>query len=270
MAPVEIDIIPRDIMAPVKNMKVVDKAFELPVVTSAYTEIAKIASPLSPYVENTLTTISPMVEVGYTTIKTKVEESVIPRLPEAVSESIQNNMTTAVDTLTAAVEKVDAIACGGLEQMTDKIPALKEATPDLIKNTKLSATSYVSTATIFFASFSLAQVALKMVDYGLDVVEKALAMTGTTDGNLVSSGVQQLHSTANSIRISGNKKAGTDIAKKIEEATIIGALVEVSGLGYFLSLLGLKMMTKTVYEDEHARVEVEADEDAEPVVVDTN
>jgi len=76
MAPVEIEVIPYDIMAPVKNLKVVKAAFELPLVTSAYTEIATIASPLTPYVENTMTTITPMVEVGINTIKTTMEESV--------------------------------------------------------------------------------------------------------------------------------------------------------------------------------------------------
>ena len=44
MAPVEVDVIPYDIMAPVKNLKAVIKAFELPLVTSAYNEIATIDS----------------------------------------------------------------------------------------------------------------------------------------------------------------------------------------------------------------------------------
>ena len=48
MAPVEIDTIPMDIMAPVKYMKVVDKAFELPFITSVYDEITKMAAPISP------------------------------------------------------------------------------------------------------------------------------------------------------------------------------------------------------------------------------
>ena len=135
MAPVEIDTIPYDIMAPVKNLKVVDKAFELPLVTSAYTEIANLASPLTPYVKNTVTTITPMVEVGYNTIKTKVEE-VMPHLPEGTAEKFQSNMNGAVAHLTAAVEKVDALACGGMDQLLDKVPALKESTPEFIENTK--------------------------------------------------------------------------------------------------------------------------------------
>jgi hypothetical protein len=143
MASVEIDTIPYDIMAPVKNLKVVDKAFELPLVTSAYTEIASLASPLTPYLENTVSTITPMVEVGYNTFKTKMEESVMPHLPEGTSEKFQSNMNGAVAHLTAVVEKVDAFACGGMDHLVGKVPALREATPELIKNTKVCCIAYL-------------------------------------------------------------------------------------------------------------------------------
>ena len=108
------------------------------------------------------------------------------------------------------------------------------------------------------------------MDTGLEFVEQTLKLTGTTDENMVTSGIKMIHTTANTIRIEGNKKAGTtEMAKKIEEASIVGALVEVSGLAYMMGMLGLKV-TKTVYEDEHAHVEVETEDDTEPVVVDTN
>merc|ERR1719186_1985036 len=61
--------------------------------------------------ESTMTTITPMVDVGINTIKTKMEESVIPHLPEGMTETIQSNMTAA------AVEKVDTFACGGIDQL---------------------------------------------------------------------------------------------------------------------------------------------------------
>merc|ERR1712202_109650 len=269
MAPVEVEVIPYDIMATVKNLKVVKAAFELPLVTSAYTEIATIASPLTPYVENTMTTITPMVEVGINTIKTTMEESVIPHLPEGMTDTLQTNMTSAVEHVTAAVDKVDIFALGGLDQLVDNVPALKDATPELIETTMVTVTGYFNAATDYLASFSLAQVALKIVDSGLDVVEQAFNVIGIKDENLISSGVKTLHTTANTIRISGNKKAGTELAKKIEESSIVEALVEVSGLGFILGMLGFNM-SKTVDEDEPARIEVETEEESEPVVADTN
>merc|ERR1719186_1813382 len=219
--------------------------------------------------ESTMTTITPMVDVGINTIKIKMEESVIPHLPEGMTETLQSNMTAAAGHLSAAVEKADTFACGGIDQLTDKVPALKNATPELIETTKVTATGYFNAATDYVASFSLAQVALKMVDSGLDVVEQAFNVIGINDENLISSGVQTLHTTANTIRISGNKKAGTELAKKIEESSIVEALVEVSGLGFILGMLGFNM-TQTVDEDESARIEVETEEESDPVVADTN
>merc|ERR1719186_634144 len=259
-------------MAPVKNLKVVTKAFELPLVTSAYTEIATIASPLTPYVENTMTTITPMVEVGISTIKTTMEESVIPHLPEGMTETLQTNMTSAVEHVTAAVDKVDIFALGGLDQLVDNVPALKDATPELLETTKVNVTGYFNPATDYLASFSLAQVALKIVDSGLDIVEQGLELIGS-DENVISSSVKKLHTTANTIRISGNKKAGTDLAKKIEEdsetvveetnvaeteevSVVVDSNVAEEGVG-----LAVATETKEAETVEVETVEAEAEED---------
>ena len=134
MSTVESESIPAfDMMASVKNLKVVDKAFELPVVTSAYNEIATLTSPITPYVESTVTFITPLVEGGFNTIK----GNVIHRIPEGAAESLQSKVNGAVAHLSVAVEKVDTLACGGMEQLLEKVPSLKEETPELIKNSKV-------------------------------------------------------------------------------------------------------------------------------------
>merc|ERR1719318_195091 len=212
-----------------------------------------MAAPISPYVENSVTTITPMVEIGYNTIKAKVEENVMPHLPEGMSESVQANMTSAV-------EKIDTLACGGLEQLTEKVPALKEKTPELIANSKETATSYFTLATNYMASFSLAQVALKIVDSGLDVVEGAVLLTGASEEGTTLSSIKKIHAIANTVRIDGNKMAGTTKARKIEEASILGALAEVSGLNYILGSLGLLASAE---EDSTEDVIEVATEDAE-------
>ena len=76
MAPVEIEHIPRSIMAPVKNMKVVDKAMSLPLVSSAYSEVTRVTSP---YMESTVTKVTPVVETTMsmvTEVRSQVEEKV--------------------------------------------------------------------------------------------------------------------------------------------------------------------------------------------------
>ena len=139
MPPVEVDYVPASIVPPVKNLKVVEKALELPLVNSAYSEVTRIASPITPYVESTLTKVTPMVEAGYQTLKTQVEEKVVPHIPSNISESVSKNVSATLDSVTAAMEKADCYACCGIEQLTEKLPQLKEATPQvLLEETKVS------------------------------------------------------------------------------------------------------------------------------------
>merc|ERR1711942_18247 len=259
MAPVEIDHVPRSIIAPVKNMKVVDKAMSLPLVSSAYTEVTRVTSPymestynkVSPVVETTMGMVSPMVD----NVKTRVEEQVIPHLPTKITETVQTVQNYAIDNVTAAVEKVDHFACGGIDQLTEKVPQLKDATPKLIEETKSSVTTYVTGWTDYFASFSLSQVALKVVDSSLDLVDGALNKVGSEETGTVRSGVRMVYSTANTIRLDAVKKAGSEKAKKIEEASIIGALLEVSGLQDLLAMFGFKLKTTETAKQDVKKTE---------------
>jgi hypothetical protein len=72
-----------------KNLKVIEKALELPVVRSAMTETAKIVN-------------------------------------------------TALEQVTATVDKIDTLACDGIDKLIVKVPVLKETTPKLIAITKVS------------------------------------------------------------------------------------------------------------------------------------
>ena len=58
----------------------------------------------------------------------------------------------------------------------------------------------------YFASFSLSQVALKVVDASLDVVDGALNKVGSEETGSVRAGVRMIHSTANTIRLDAVKK----------------------------------------------------------------
>ena len=49
MATVEIEVIPHDLVAaPVAHLKIVDKAFELPLVNDTCKKVTRLAAPLSP------------------------------------------------------------------------------------------------------------------------------------------------------------------------------------------------------------------------------
>ena len=88
--------------------------------------------------------------------------------------------------------------------------------------------SYLSKLTDYAASFSVSQLALKVLDSGLDLVDGALTSLGSEEEGAVRSGVKMVHAAANTIRVTAVNKAGTEKDKKIEEASILGALIEVS------------------------------------------
>merc|ERR1711936_1127154 len=145
----------------------------LPLVSSAYSEVSRVTSPymestynkVSPVVETTLGMVSPVMD----SVKTKVEEQVIPHIPASITETVQSVQTYAIDNVTAAVEKV---------------AQLKEATPEF-EEIKSSVSTFVTTVSRrwaeYFASFSLSQVALKVVDASLDVVDGALNKVGSEE-----------------------------------------------------------------------------------------
>jgi hypothetical protein len=141
MAPVEIEVIPRDVVAaPVAHFKIVDKAFELPLINDTYNEVTRLASPLSPFVvtmKENVEKVTPMLESGFITIKTTAEEKLFPQLPEGTTANIKANLDTAKEKVTSAVDSLDSLACVGLDQLTAKVPALKDATPELIETAKV-------------------------------------------------------------------------------------------------------------------------------------
>merc|ERR1719190_195498 len=199
------------------------------------------------------------------------------QVEDKVTETVATVQTAAVEHVTSAVEKVDSFACGGIDQLTEKVPHLKEATPKIMEETRTSVNSYLGRLTDYAASFSVSQLALKVLDSGLDMVEGALTSLGSEEEGAVRSGVKMVHAAANTIRVAAINKAGTEKAKKIEEASILGAFIEVSGLQDLLGLLGFRLRkiedeenTATIYEDEHAQVAlIPGGEDAAPVVVNT-
>merc|ERR1719208_756555 len=200
---------------------------------------------VSPMVETTWSKMTPVME----TVKSQVEEKVTPLIPASVTETVQSGYNATVEQVSAAVEKVDNFACGGIDQLTEKVPQLKEATPKLVESTKTTVSSYISSFTDYVTSFSVSQVALKMVDAGLNMVDAGLKAIGSDAEGTVRVGVRKVHSTANTIRIEAVKKAGTEKAKKIEEETIMGALLEVSGLQEMFGMLGFSLGTTNTTED---------------------
>merc|ERR1739848_780493 len=112
-----------------------------------------MGEPITPYVETTYEKLSPMVELGYKTVLAKYEDSLVPLLPGAVAESVHTNYIAAEEYVKAAAEKVDIMASGGIDHLTEKLPQLKEATPKPAWSTPVSSRSTLQ-LTLFVSRIS--------------------------------------------------------------------------------------------------------------------
>jgi len=170
---------------PVKNLKVIEKAMAIPVVSSACSGVTRMTYP---YVELMLRNVTHVVDTTWnmvapvvSTVKSQVEERLIPIIPSKVFFTMHILQIVAVNNFSAAVENADNFAAGGIDQLTDKVPQLKEATPKLIENTRVSVSSYFSAVTEYAVSFSVIQMALKAVDSILELVDGVLGLLVSED-----------------------------------------------------------------------------------------
>merc|ERR1719204_1749684 len=113
------------------------------------------------------------------------------------------------------------------------VPALKQATPALYNSTRESICSYATLVATYVASFTIAQVALKAADIGLETFYGLLKWTGNEKVDPILMGLRKVRSEATSLRKEGVNLNGTEKARVLEEATLLGALMEIFGLGFY-------------------------------------
>merc|ERR1711962_1274384 len=179
--------------------KVVEKVFGLPVVSDTYDSLVKLSSPLSPYVEKIGTMASPVVDQALD-LKARIEDK--------VPEIIQAGYTTALNKAVTVVGSLDATLCSGVDTLVEKVPALKQSTPVLYNSTRESVGSY------------------------------ATRVTANEKVDPILVGLRRVREEATSLRKEGVVLNGTTKAKTLEEATLIGAMFEIFGLGSFFNLQG--------------------------------
>jgi len=209
--------------------KVVEKVFDLPVVSDTYDSLVKLSSPLRPYVEKIGTMASPVVDQALD-LKAGVEG----KIPEVV----QTGYTTALDKAVTAVASLDASLCSGVDTLVEKVPALKQSTPVLYNSTRENVGSYATRVATYVASFTIAQIFLKAADLGLETTDGLLKLTANEKVDPILMGLRRVRQEATSLRKEGVVLNGTTKAKTLEEATLIGAMLEIFGLGSFFNLQG--------------------------------
>eukprot|EP00092_Neocalanus_flemingeri_P016116 GFUD01017444.1.p1 GENE.GFUD01017444.1~~GFUD01017444.1.p1 ORF type:complete len:274 (-),score=36.27 GFUD01017444.1:175-996(-) len=198
---------------------------------------ANVACVLS-CMENTVTSISPVVEVGVNSVKAVMKELGITSLSEGVTKKIGSNVNTVVFSISAAVDKISSIS--HRLAVAWKISSLRtSATIGLLLGTvQDKATSYGVSTIGYMASFSLAQVVLKVADAGLHVLGQTLWITGVSDRAWRR--IRRFHINTSTIPMWSTIIARTDITMKKKEVSTFGIVVDV--LKEFLSLRVLKMI----------------------------
>merc|ERR1719369_746612 len=167
--------------------KVVEKVFDLPVVSDTYDSLVKLSSPLSPYVEKIGTVTSPVVEQAL-----DLRAGIEGQLPEI----IQTGYTTALNKAVTAAASLDATLCSGVDTLVEKVPALKQSTPMLYNSTRESVGSYATLAATYVASFTIAQVFLKAADLGLETTDGLLKLTANEKVDPILMGLRRVREEA--------------------------------------------------------------------------
>jgi len=209
--------------------KTVVKAFDLPVVSDTFNSLVQFTSPLSPVVEKIGLMASPAMDqvLG---LRAGIEAQV----PDVVSTCLNS----ALARVSSAAVSLDVKFSSGIDNLVEKMPALKEATPVFYDSTRESVKSYATFAATYLASFTLAHVFLKATDLSLESTDGLLKWSAIEKVVPVMVCLRRLRSDAEHLRKQGVGLNGTEKAKVLEEATLVGALVEIFGLASFFSKAG--------------------------------
>jgi len=203
--------------------KVVDKIFDLPVVLDTYDALVRLSTPLSPYVE----------KVGALAFVVDQALDFKAGLESKAPEMVKTGYSTALNKVATVAVSLDTSLCFGVDKLVEKVPALKRATPVLYNSTRESVSSYATLFATYVASFTIAQVALKAADVGLETSDGLLKWTGNEKVDPILMGLRKVRSEATSLRKEGVNLNGTEKARVLEEATLLGALMEIFGLGFY-------------------------------------
>jgi len=211
------------------NSQTVVKAFDLPVVSDTYNSLVKLFSPLNPIVKKIGSLTSPAADqiIG-------LRAGIEAKVPDVVS----TGLNSALAQVSSVAVSLDAKFSSGIDNLVEEMPALKEATPALYESTRQSVRNYATFAATYLASYTLAHVFLKATDMSLETTDGLLIWSANEKVDPILVGLRRLRSDAEHLRRQGVGLNGTEKAKVLEEATLIGALVEIFGLASFFSKAG--------------------------------
>jgi len=225
--------------------EIVKLALTLPVVSDTCQGLSKLTQPLQPYIHSTVTKLSPIVDSGLASIKTNVGE----KLPNSVTTKI----ATAKEQAYGAAGLMDSTLCTGLDTLVEKVPVLKESTSSLYSTSKDTITRYCQDASAYLASFTLAQLALRIGDSSLETFGN-LVQVCTGFDNLATNSLAEVRKGVKWVRQEGAIKNGSEKMKILQEAPLMEAIAHAFNLKYLMSLIGASKEDEKESTDERIPV----------------
>jgi len=224
------------------QLKIVEKALELPIVSDALSEVPKINSP---YLNNIVTQgfeiFTPTVEF--------LQNKAVEIIPE--DASIYTAVDAAKVKISAVIEDMDTMACSRLDELTSKFPSLRSNTPDLVESIKLSSRPHLEGAKDYLASFSISQNFLKATDKSLQYTDEVFKLAGIRESKKfqpVTSGNRSIRRDARALRRNGLKVRNTSSFQNVDGNFLGIALLHT--VIFFLSFVGMQLST---FSEENRR-----------------
>jgi len=174
-----------------------------------------------------------------------------PKVKQTV-EAVQSSLTGAVENVkgkvTSTVEQIDTIAAGAIDNLTTRVPALKEPTPELIETSKDAAINYINLAAEYVASYGMVQVGLKIADKSLSIAEKTTKFfhSDLKDGSMIAFAYNKMRQTRRALRTvrrAGERKSHLE-KDPLARSGLLGYISSLLCINTILSLVGLQLVAE--------------------------
>merc|ERR1712168_896491 len=248
------------------DLKTLNKAIKFPVVSDTVKKATDVVTQIS---ENAhVETARQYLQDG---IKTLSETEAFTNIQGKVKELNENPRVQEVITninLKDKVERLDTLAADGIESLASAVPSLRAPTPQLVETAKDTANSYLYLATEYFASFSVAQISLRVAERTLSLAEGTTDMlkADSDDGLMASTStkIKQVRRAIRAVKRAGEHKS---ILEKdpVARTGIVGSIASLLHVNTILSYLGLRLEAKQEDSEECEIIEPMEVDEAEDV-----
>jgi len=200
-------------------------------------------------------------------VKVAAEHSKVKQTVDVAQSSLTDAVENVKGKVASTVDQIDAIAAGAIDDLTTRMPALKEPTPELLETSKDAAMNYINLGAEYVASYGMVQVGLKIADTSLSIAEKTTKFlhSDVKDGSMIAFAYNKMRQTRRALRTvrrAGERKSHLE-KDPLAHSGLLGYISSLLSVNTILSLVGLQL----VAEEESAPLAVD-EEESTPIAID--